>query len=79
MLHLNGHDTMDLPLTDRKQLLKELLPDSPHFQYCDHIKAMEQRYQANSWPLRWEMEGVIAKKADSKYEYYHCSPKLVKI
>ena len=76
LLHLNGHDTMDLPLTDRKQLLKELLPDSPHFQYCDHIKAMGTTVYNQA--IEMGMEGVIAKKADSKYDINHRSPNWLK-
>jgi len=66
LLHLNGHDTINLPLLDRKELLKELLPDLPHIQYCDHVEAMGITVYEQA--INMGMEGVIAKKADSKYE-----------
>lgn len=66
LLHLNGHDTINLPLLNRKELLKELLPDLPHIQYCDHVEAMGITVYEQA--INMGMEGVIAKKADSKYE-----------
>ncbi|WP_299399608.1 DNA ligase D [uncultured Gelidibacter sp.] len=66
LLHLNGHDTLDLPLLDRKELLKELLPDLPHLQYCDHVESMGVTVYEKA--IDMGMEGVIAKKSDSKYE-----------
>lgn len=66
LLHLNGHDTLELPLLDRKQLLKELIPDTPHLQYCDHVEAMGITVYDQA--ISMGMEGVIAKKASSKYD-----------
>jgi bifunctional non-homologous end joining protein LigD len=65
MLSLDGKDTKQLPLTDRKKLVKKLLGKNKTVQYCDHIenngiafldKAKEQG-----------LEGIIAKKMDSTY------------
>jgi bifunctional non-homologous end joining protein LigD len=65
MLSLDGKDTKQLPLTDRKKLVKKLLGKNETVQYCDHIentgiafldKAKEQG-----------LEGIIAKKKDSTY------------
>ncbi|TDU34462.1 bifunctional non-homologous end joining protein LigD [Gelidibacter sediminis] len=66
LLHLNGHDTVNLPLLDRKALLKELLPDVSHIQYCDHVEAMGITVYQQA--INMGMEGVIAKKADSTYD-----------
>lgn len=66
LLHLNGHDTVELPLLDRKELLKTLLPDSPHLKYCDHVEAMGVTVYDQA--ITMGMEGVIAKKADSTYD-----------
>ncbi|MBJ7880528.1 DNA ligase D [Gelidibacter salicanalis] len=66
VLHLNGHDTLELPLSDRKELLKTLLPATPHLQYCDHVEAMGVTVYDQA--IRMGMEGVIAKKADSLYD-----------
>lgn len=66
LLHLNGHDTLELPLLDRKHLLKELLPDLPHLRYCDHVEAMGITVYDQA--ITMGMEGVIAKKASSTYD-----------
>lgn len=66
LLHLNGHDTVELPLLDRKQLLKSLLPESPHIQYCDHVEAMGITVYEQA--IAMGMEGVIAKKSNSTYD-----------
>ncbi|MGE5944234.1 MAG: DNA ligase D [Flavobacteriales bacterium] len=67
ILHLNGHDTLELPLLDRKQLVKELIPEeTPYLQFCDHIEGMG--ITVYNQAIEMGMEGVIAKKSDSKYE-----------
>ena len=66
LLHLNGHDTLELSLVDRKELLKSLIPETPHIQYCDHIEGMGVTVYDQA--VEMGMEGVIAKKADSKYD-----------
>lgn len=65
LLHLNGHDTIELPLLDRKQLLKDLIPEASHLQYCDHVNGMG--ITVYNQAIEMGMEGVIAKKADSGY------------
>ncbi len=76
LLHLNGHDIIDLPLIDRKQLLKELIPEAPHIQYCDHIEAMG--ITVYNQAIEMGMEGVIAKKANSTYDVNYRSPNWLK-
>ena len=65
ILELNGKNTEKLPLEERKKILKQLLKNNQIIRYCDHIyskgiafleKAKEQR-----------LEGIIAKKKDSRY------------
>jgi bifunctional non-homologous end joining protein LigD len=66
ILWLNGHDLKRLTLTERKKLLKVLLSKSPeHIHYLDHI---EKEGNAFFEKIRQEgHEGVLAKKADSRY------------
>ena len=66
LLHLNDHDTIELPLLSRKELLKSLILDLPHVQYCDHVEAMGITVYDKA--ITMGLEGIIAKKADSKYE-----------
>jgi bifunctional non-homologous end joining protein LigD len=66
LLHLNGEDTYSLTLLQRKELLKNLLDDNQGIiEYCeytigegkDFFKLMQQE----------GLEGMMAKKVDSKY------------
>src|SRR5690606_238367 len=55
-----------LTLLERKELLKGLLPDSEHIQFCDHVNAMGITVYEKAVALG--MEGVIAKKSNSTYD-----------
>ncbi len=65
LLSLNGKSTYELPLIERKQLLKKLLPENPVIKYSEHItttgKAFFEAAKQNN------LEGIIAKKSDSLY------------
>ncbi|TXD81563.1 DNA ligase D [Subsaximicrobium wynnwilliamsii] len=76
LLHLNGHDTITLPLLDRKQLLKELLPKSNHVFYCEHVEAMGTAIYKKAVDMG--MEGIIAKKGNSEYDLNNRSPNWLK-
>ncbi len=65
VLYLNGHDTKNLPLVDRKSLLPSILEDLKSVKYCDHIERMGPAFYQQA--IEKGMEGVIAKKADSLY------------
>lgn len=67
LLYLNGHSTMGLPLTDRKEILKELLEvaDLENVVYCDHIATLGTAFYEKAIDMGFE--GVIAKKASGKY------------
>lgn len=65
ILHLNGHDTMDLPLKERKSLIPEVIEGAPHFWYCDHVEGMGTAFFNRA--AEAGMEGIIAKKGDSTY------------
>lgn len=77
LLWLNGYSTEMLPVTQRKELLKELLPDSPNIFYCEHID--ENGIKLFKEVKKMEIEGIIAKKADSLYYENTRSPSWLKI
>lgn len=77
LLHLNGHDTISLPLLERKSLLPDILEGLDNVLYCDHIEAMGPTLYDRA--IEAGMEGVIAKKADSKYTPAYRSEKWLKI
>ncbi|MCJ7933491.1 MAG: DNA ligase D [Chryseobacterium sp.] len=65
LLWLNGHSTEELPLVQRKELLKEALIETDTIQYCDHIP--EKGIEFFEQMKKMKLEGMIAKRADSLY------------
>lgn len=67
LLYLDGHDSQELPLIQRKELLKKLIEKQPLKKviYLDHIAEKGKELFAEAAKNSWE--GVIAKKADSEY------------
>jgi len=65
MLWIDGHNIENLPLVERKKLLRKIIPETNEIQYSDHIfrdgKQLFEAAQEN------KLEGIIAKKAESKY------------
>lgn len=64
-LSYNGKDLRKRPLIERKELLRQILPDSPIIRYCDHIEA-EGKLLFDQ-VVKMDLEGIIAKKANSLY------------
>jgi bifunctional non-homologous end joining protein LigD len=65
LLGVEDHDVRGLPLLDRKQLLREILPTVGPVRYVDHIA--EQGEVVFEHVSRMGLEGIVAKKADSPY------------
>ncbi len=65
LLHLDGQSTRDLPLRDRKQLLRELFDWHDPLRYTTHRNSDGKRYYTLACSRGWE--GVIAKRADAPY------------
>ena len=75
---LNGEDLRRVPLVDRKQRLRRILPSrSPHVLYVDHTRGagIELFHLA----CQLDLEGIVAKRADSPYEDNAGSPHWIKI
>ena len=64
-LSYDGKDLCNLALIERKKLLKTILPGSNVIRYCDHIETDGELLFEQIKKL--DMEGMIAKKARSKY------------
>lgn len=77
LLYLNGHNTMDLPLIDRKSLLKDLLQNTGKVLYSEHIEGMGKTLFDRAVALG--MEGIIAKKAQSSYHLAYRSEDWLKL
>lgn len=65
LLWLNGHSTEEIPLIQRKELLKEALIETDVIKYCDHIP--EKGIDFFNQMKKMQLEGMIAKKSDSFY------------
>lgn len=65
LLWLNGHSTEELPLLQRKELLKDALVETDLIKYCDHVP--ENGIDFFNQMKKMNLEGMIAKKADSIY------------
>lgn len=65
ILWIDGHDVRTMPLIERKQLLKEIVPAGSLLRYSDHVetrgKALFRQMQEQ------KLEGMVAKKKDSSY------------
>lgn len=77
LLWLNGHSTENLPLLQRKELLKEALVETDIIKYCDHI--LEKGIEFFEQMKKMKLEGMIAKKADSLYLENHRTTDWLKI
>lgn len=77
LLWLNGHSTEELPLIQRKELLKDALVETDIIKYCDHIP--EKGIDFFEQMKKLKLEGMIAKKSDSIYTENHRSSDWLKI
>ena len=66
LLHLDGRSLLDVPLEERKRLLRERLRDHPLVRYAGHVEgdgeALFETAKAQG------LEGVMAKRRSSRYE-----------
>ena len=65
LLKLNGHDTTGLSLIERKELLQKIIPKNEVIKYSDHI--LEKGKSFFKVSKEKDLEGIMAKKMDSKY------------
>jgi bifunctional non-homologous end joining protein LigD len=64
ILWLDGYNLMDLPLTDRKTILKELVEGNEVLRFSESFDDGGALYQQ---ALDLDLEGVVAKRKDSSY------------
>ncbi len=65
LLYYKGKSLEHLPLTERKQLLQEVLPPSDIIVYSDHVTGSGKAFFKAAADKG--MEGIMAKRADSVY------------
>ena len=62
---MDGRDVRDLPLIERKQILRGLLPADPVLRYVDHVVGAGQAFFEEARALG--LEGIVGKRASSPY------------
>ncbi len=79
LLYLNGYEISDLPLLERKKFLQQIITelDDPIIIYSDHIQEKGKDFFEEI--QEQQLEGVIAKKADSLYRKNQRSDNWLKI
>jgi len=65
ILELDGKSLSGLPLVERKERLRKLIPESSIIRYCDHVEHDGKIFFKEMQKLN--LEGMIAKKKDSRY------------
>ena len=65
MLYINGFDLKDLPLIERRAILKKNLPADGIIRLSENFETTATEFLASA--SKMGMEGIIAKKADSTY------------
>ena len=68
LLYLNGYDLRGLPLTKRKELLRQLLAEQPAtspIRYADHVVGGADEFYRQA--CLSDLEGVVCKRASSRY------------
>lgn len=65
LLYLDGRDLTALPLSRRRAILKQILPDLPHIRISDGIEEQGEAMFASV--VRAGVEGIIAKDLSSPY------------
>ncbi|GFO67655.1 ATP-dependent DNA ligase [Geomonas limicola] len=66
LLYRDGHDLRGLPLLARKEQLRALLPDLPELRFSDHISETGKDFFELA--RQNNLEGIVAKRADSSYQ-----------
>jgi len=77
ILYLDGHNLRDLPLLERKKILKEVLPNIFNLKYSDHIE--HEGIKFFELAKKNKLEGIMAKRADSVYRLGLRSDQWLKI
>lgn len=65
LLHLDGHDTVELPLRTRKELLKRAIGFEDPLRFSTHRSENGRAFYEEACRRGWE--GLIAKRGDSRY------------
>ncbi len=74
LLYLDGYDLTQVPLTERKALLRRALVPGDHIKLVDYIERDGEQLYRSASDLGFE--GIVAKRATSTYEAGRAQPRL---
>jgi bifunctional non-homologous end joining protein LigD len=77
LLYLDGRLLLNVPLEDRKRLLRTVLKDSGRVRFASHV--VEHGVAFHAAAAKLDVEGIIAKHRRSRYEPGRRSPTWLKI
>lgn len=77
LLYADGKRLEEMPLLQRKAMLKQLLPANALVQYCDHIAGKGKTFFKQA--VKLNLEGIIAKDSKSVYREGKRSQSWLKI
>ena len=77
LLHLDGKSLLQVPLEDRKRVLRTRLRSHPLVRYAGHVEADGEAFLAAA--REQELEGIVAKLRRSPYEPGRRSPAWLKL
>jgi bifunctional non-homologous end joining protein LigD len=77
ILWCDDHDLTGLDLKDRKTILKKIIPGVSPIRYSDHVEGKGVEFYQSA--EHEHLEGIMAKKADSKYRQGYRSRQWLKI
>ena len=66
LLYLDGRDLLDVPLEERKRLLRLVLREHPSVRYVSHV--LEHGEDFHRAVVDQDLEGSVAKLRRSRYE-----------
>ena len=64
--YADGYDLRDVPLAQRKALLRKVVAEGPVVRYSDHVEGNGPGFFDEA--CRLGLEGIISKRADSRYQ-----------
>lgn len=65
LLHLDGRSLLEVPLEDRKRLLRRALRPHPVIRYASHVAGEGRAFMGAA--AERNLEGIVAKRRDSRY------------
>jgi bifunctional non-homologous end joining protein LigD len=65
LLYLDGYDLREVPLIERKNLLKQIVRENARVRYSDHV--LERGKELYEIATQQHLEGIVAKKTSTPY------------